>query len=169
MVTSFLARSNAGWLLFVSDGAFVNASAVFSLISQIGCTSPDTIPKITGQCSEVRDYFQVFAKNSGGLLSRKAAQLLNETAGTWDVACEVEIDGNEALSHALDIHGLYALWNHNQRFLGSPFVLESDYTALLEGDFRTVRKCPQSYGYTRVCFMTFQPLANPVFWAGGAV
>jgi hypothetical protein len=164
MITAFLRRSDAGWLLFLSDGSFVRVGGVRALLARMATKDPAAQPRICGQCSEIRDYFQVFTKNSGAQLSRRAAELLNRTDATWDVACATQIDGHEALSHALDIHGLHALGNHNARFLGHPFVRRGDYDALAAKKWDTLRPCPRTYGYTRVCYMTVQRINELVVW-----
>jgi hypothetical protein len=162
----FLDRSDAGWLLLLSDGSFVNTHALPSLLKSLQKRSPLDIPLVRGQCSEIRDYFQTFAKNSGVLVSRKAAAQLAQTDLTWDVACEVEIDGSESLSHAMDINGLFALFNHDTRFLGQPYVSESDYDALLRHDYSKLPVCPRDYQSVRVCHATVQPMNKLIVWGG---
>jgi hypothetical protein len=166
MIRSYLERSDAGWLLFVGDGAFIDVSELKALKTSIQSQNPIDNPAISGQCSQIRDYFETFAKNSGAFISRRAAVLLNETVQTWAVACEVEIDGSEALSHALDITGQYAAPNDNHRFLGYPFRAKSDYVALLTKNFAAIENCPKTYSSNRVCHPIVVRMKDVVIWAG---
>lgn len=168
MLRLFLERSDAGWLLYLTDNSFVNVKNLPNLISSMNCNYPLEIPKVSGQCIEMRDYFQIFQKNSGSLISRKAAILLtsNKMNKTWDVSCEIEIDFSEAIAHALDINSLYAIRNNNQLFLGSPFSNKADYKALLDKSFSHIEACPDHYESSRVCHPTVQPFRNLAVWSG---
>jgi hypothetical protein len=162
----FLDRSDAGWLLLLSDGSYVNTRILSSFADPAVPSSPFETAIVRGQCSEIRDYFQSFAKKSGVLVSRKAAQQLTETEVTWNVACEVEIDGSESLSHAMDINSLFALFNHDRRFLGLPNLNVKDYEALLNNDYAGVQGCSGEYKYERVCHNTVQPMNGLIVWGG---
>lgn len=168
MLKMFLERSDAGWLLYLTDNSFVNVKNLQNLIRSMHCNNPSSIPKVTGQCIEMRDYFQIFQKNSGSLISRKAASLLtlDKVNKTWDVSCEIEIDFSEAIAHALDINSLYAIRNDNNLFLGSPFLTKDDYDALLQKSFSKIESCPSSYESKRVCHPTIQLFRNLVVWSG---
>jgi hypothetical protein len=166
MIGSYLERSDAGWLLFVSDGAYIDANSLESLRDSLNCHDPVKNSAINGHCSQKRDYFEIFAKNSGAILSRKVAALLNQTVYTWDIACETEIDGSETLSHVLDANGLYAVANDNPRFLGYPFQTKRDYTAMVTKNFEGIQKCPKEYSSNRVCHPAVISLKNVVVWGG---
>ena len=165
VIRSFLDRSDAGWLLIVTDGTFVDTDKLDSLLNR-RIALPELECHVAGQCREVRDYFQVFTEESGTLMSRATAQRLNGTGKTWDVACAIEITGNEALAHAMDVHGLLAIRNHNKRFLGQPFPSASDYTALKTRNFQRLRPCPKKYQANRVCDPTVQPVRDLIIWGG---
>ena len=168
MLKIFLERSDAGWLLYLTDSSFVNVNNLENLIKSMHCNNPSVDARVTGQCIEMRDYFQIFQKNSGSLISRKAASLLiaDKMNKTWDVSCEIEIDFSEAIAHALDINSLYAIRNNNQLFLGSPFVDKSDYEALMQKSFSKIEACPSSYESKRVCHPTIQLFRNLAIWSG---
>jgi hypothetical protein len=161
-IRGFLDCSDAAWLLFLSDGPFVKVPQLESLIASMNTSRPADTAKIAGQCSEVRDYFQIYAKNSGGLLSRRAAALMNATQD----ACEIEIDGSEAMSHVLDVNGLYALLNEDSRFLGDPFLAAADCDALTAGRFHGLKSCPAQCSEDMVCHNTVQRMRDLVIWAG---
>lgn len=168
MLKQYLERSDAGWLLYVTDSSFVNVKNLQNIIKSMFCNNPIKDPRVTGQCIEMRDYFQIFQKNSGSLISRKAATLLTTSNmnKTWDVSCEIEIDFTEAIAHALDINGLYAIRNDNNLFLGSPFVSKSDYDALLTKSFSNIQSCPAKYESQRVCHPTIQSFKSLAVWSG---
>ncbi|OHT09702.1 hypothetical protein TRFO_21325 [Tritrichomonas foetus] len=165
MLKIFLERSDAGWLLYVTDSAFVNLKNLQKLIHSLYCNDPINQPRISGHCIEVRDYFQIFVKNSGALISRKTALLLSQTEKIWNISCEIEIDGSEAVAHSLDVNKMYAIRNHNQRFLGHPFTQEKFYDILLNKKFSELEKCPLKYESKRVCSPTTQPINELAVWS----
>lgn len=163
----FLERTEAGWLLILTDSSYVNSKNLKNLIDSLNCPDPMKTPQAGGLCTEIRDYFQVFNKNSGMILSRKTVEMIvsEKTARTWNVSCEIEIDSSEALAHALDINWIYAIHNDRQEFLGNPFSEMSDYKSLLSGRFSNIPKCPVKYSSPRVCHHTVQSFKNLAVWS----
>ena len=166
IISSYLKRSNAGWLLYVSDFAFVNARKLESLIDSLNCEHPDFQPQMAGQCTELRDYFQIFEKHSGAIISRYIATLLNNTEKIWNISCSIEIDGSEAISHALDIHNIYSISHNCPMFLGQPFTSRLYYDALITKNFHGIQTCPLKYESSRVCHATIQPISELAVWSG---
>lgn len=172
MLTSFLARSNAEWLLVVGDGAYVDVSKLKQLMESVSEIDPLTVNSVFGQCQEVRDYFQTFVRGSGVLMSRATVKNLVKGVRTptgssvWEVSCAIEIDWSEALAHSMNLNGIYAIQNDDSRFLGHPFSRESDYASLMEKEFKTLVNCPDEYARRRVCHSTVQAMNSLVVWAG---
>jgi hypothetical protein len=86
---------------------------------------------------------------------------MNATQDAWEVACEIEIDGSEAMSHVLDVNGLYALLNEDPRFL-----VAADCDAFTAGRFHDLKSCPAQYSEDMVCHNTVQRMRDLVVWAG---
>ena len=165
VIRSFLERSDAGWLLYVTDATYVDPDKLESLIDR-RTVVPEIEQRIRGQCIEVRDYFQVFVEESGAMISRATAARVNLTTKTWDVACSIQISGNEVMGHVLDVHGMSAVHNHDKSFLGQPFPAAQDYTALRTRNFQKLAPCPPSYAHWRVCHPRIHRLSEVVVWGG---
>lgn len=165
MIKMFIERSDAGWFLYVSDGSFVHVKNFISYLKKL---PPYPLKEniIKGHCTELRDYFQYFAENSGGIMSRATALALNQSERQWNVACQSEIKGYEAISHALDIIKMYAISNHQPKFLGHPFKTKEDYDALIEQKFDKIPDCPKFYKSLRVCQENIIRMNRLVVWGG---
>lgn len=162
----FMKRSDANWLLVLSDGAYVNPKTLPAFVEELSKVKYYKLAFAKGQCVELRDYFQIFAPSSGVLFSRSAVKKIIDNPRKLEISCEIEIPAFEAVAHQLDDLNIFAIHNHEPRFLGQPFTQHNDYLALETGVYTGLKECQQFYESPRVCFTRSNKFNDIVVWAG---
>ena len=187
LIGLYLNRSLAGNLLIVMDGSYISpslfelfASSNNAKITLKNAVSPYSLPiewptdpyhelQCRGQCIGLRDYFEIFSANSGVLMTRAMAEIIHSEK-TFSIACQIEINAFEALSHCLHPHNFYPLHSHDPRFLGLPFKEKEDYDKLLNKQFDDIPQCPQEkYSSYRVCYPSTEPLNRVLVWGSEGI
>ena len=162
----FLKRSESNWLLVVSDSAYVHPQNLAKFVDEMSKVGYYHLAFAKGQCVELRDYFQIFSPASGALFSRNAVLKILEKPKKMELSCEIEIPAFEAVAHQLDDMNVFAMHNHEPRFLGQAFTQKTDYAALDTGVFTNIKQCEQFYESPRVCFTRSNHFKDLVVWAG---
>ena len=162
----FLKRSESNWLLVVSDSAYVHPQNLVKFMEELSKVGYYNLAFAKGQCVELRDYFQIFSPASGALFSRNAVKKILERPRKMELSCEIEIPAFEAVAHQLDDMSVFAIHNHEPRFLGQAFTQKSDYNVLETGILTNVKQCEQFYDSPRVCFTRSNKFKDLIVWAG---
>ncbi|EAX99269.1 hypothetical protein TVAG_112850 [Trichomonas vaginalis G3] len=162
----FLARSTANWILIVSDGAYVNPKLLPKFISKYANSSYYDSPLAKGQCQELRDNFQIFAPNSGVLLTRSAVKAVFDRPRKFEISCQIELPAYETITHVLDQIDIMPIHNHDFRFLGQPFTKSKYFKWIDSGDYSKVKNCTSGYSSPRICYPRSYKIKDLVVWAG---
>lgn len=179
----YLSRSDSGWVLLIGDAAYIDVEKFKDFFKHFK-TMKDPLRKeyASGGCIEERYFFYMLILDSGILLSRKGAERVLETfsKNTWEVAYQIGLNGEEALSQIF-IHNLISpQGSANDLFLGREFVSSDDLELLsditvnnMPYKINTLPQCiiPKMYysirpGESNLCSYTVTPLNQIIIWSG---
>lgn len=166
MFKMFLERSDANWFMIVSDGAYVNPTLLPEFIETYANHSYYDEPLAKGQCQELRDNFQVFAPNSGVLMTRAAVEGVLKSPRKFEISCQIELPAFDTISHVLDQIDIMPIHNHEFKFLGQPFSKRKYHKWIEAKDFSKAKPCLFGYNSPRICYARSHKLKDVVVWAG---
>ena len=169
----YVTRSEAPWLFLVGDATFIHTSRFLEAIGHYLERTNPWVSFAMGNCVERRFYFQMFPISSGILISRRTVMLLLSKTEMWDVAIQIGLPADEALSQILDAVSVTVRSHHRPEFLGMPFRNISHYEVLLNRNFAGLKPCaiPQSImnarsGVSTICSSDIFPIRDIATWAG---
>jgi hypothetical protein len=168
----FLERSESKWLFLVGDAAYIKTDKLLAFMLDIMKENKGFVAK--GGCIEVRYFFQMLELSSGIIMSRDVVEKMVSLDVHWNVSIRSEMNGEEALGHAMNNVGLFANWLHTHGFVGNEFHNKRDYEILEKGEFSKLSKCyirdelrNPSPGSGGNCAKDSQSFNGIISWAGG--
>lgn len=163
----FLERSNSDYVLIIGDSCYMKVKEFIDYFLAFHSS-------ISGSCVEQRYFFQMLLIESGILLSRNnAVKIVSKDAiETWNVACEVGIDSDEAFSQILDQVGIHPKYHAEDSFLGREFRNFSDFKRLQTKSYDDLPICkiPDIYihnppGEQGICSAKVTKFNDVILWS----
>ena len=168
----FLERSQSNWLFLVGDAAYIRVPKFLSFMAETMRNNRGSVAK--GGCVEVRYFFQMLELASGIVLSREAVEKIVALDTHWNVSIRTEMNGEQALGHALNNIRMHVPWLHTNGFVGNAFYSSKDYKILAGGEFSKLNKCfvrdelkNPPPGTSGNCAKDSQKFRDVFSWAGG--
>ena len=142
ILRSYLERSKSGWIFLVGQSAYIKTNEFFSFFENLlNSFTYEGLIMSKGSCFEPSNYFQIHQISSGVFISRKAVEKILNLDDFWEIAFSIEVDGNEALFHALDQIGVVPVQSNVNGMIGNVFDNEDELNKLLTKDFANLEKC----------------------------
>ena len=168
ILKSFLERSKSAWLFLVGPAAFIQEENFFYFFKHLLNEYTDEYTIMSrGCCIEPSYYFQILQISSGVFISRRSVEKILQLNEFWNVVFSIEIDGNEALFHALDQIGVIASQSNSIGMIGDAFLDEKDFERLLTKNFEGLPQCQTNIERDRTCIEDPQLFLSMISWAGG--
>lgn len=175
IMKQYIERSNSAWLYLVGSAAYIRIDEFIRMFSHLlEDYTDESAVMARGCCIEPSYYFQLLQISSGVFLTRKAVQKMLALNDFWNTTFAIEIDGNEALGHALNSIGITISYSNIIGMIGDEFFDEKDMRRLVDKNFDGLPDCTiredllnPAPGNNGNCIKDVQLFLSLIVWAGG--